>query len=94
LNYFGNSISFNGDGSILGITSYESDPNNGIGYIYQNVSNVYQFYQNIAPRDTVNSGSGEYANSISIDKSGLTFTIGVSSDNQWIGSVEVFTKCY
>jgi hypothetical protein len=94
INYFGNTVSFNGDGSLLAISTYSTSPNIGIGYIYENVSNVYQLYQNIAAKDTTNVGSSEYGNSISIDQSGLTLVIGSSSDNNYFGSSQIFTKCY
>jgi hypothetical protein len=93
-NYFGTSVSFNGNGSLLGICSYDSNPNIGMAFIYQNVSNVYQFLQNIVPRDTSNVGFGDYGNAIQLDKSGLTFILGVSSDNDYTGSAQIFTKCY
>jgi hypothetical protein len=92
---FGYSISFNGNGSFLAVSTQSTTPNSGFGFVYQNVSNIYEFYQNIGPSTSSIFNTEQYGSSISLDSIGNNLVIGTPSTYiNSNGSTEVFTKCY
>jgi hypothetical protein len=91
---FGMFVSFNGDGSYLAVGINNSNPNLGIAYVYQNVSNVYQFYQNITPNDSQNYTTTNFASTVCFDSLGKNIVLGTPENNNGNGSTQIFTKCY
>jgi hypothetical protein len=92
---FGYSLSLNGDGSLIAVSSIYSNPDFGIIFVYQNISNYYQFYQSMIPLDSSNVAPAEGPQfNIRIDPAGLNIISGSMYNNLTNGSAQVYTRCY